>query len=304
MIKEKEIGRGARARERERYEAVLGYLPRGLASEIREIERSVHDIEVGISEVRVRADGLSSLILYGIGYPLFYRVTREEVAEILDKLSDGAAYAHRDTVRRGYVTASGIRVGVSGLARYEGESICIGEVGSLVFRLGSAVCDYAEELYSEWQRLGMPNLLVAAPPMGGKTTALRALASHIGSGRRPQSVVVVDERCEFDRRDYRNATVDILRGYRRAGGIELAYRTMSAEVIIADEIADEADAKALIMAHGAGVRLISSVHAASFSDILRRECLMPLIERGVFERAAVIFREGNRYRYEMCEVLT
>ena len=303
MIKERErIISDVGERAAERYLRMLGYLPRGMCSEIREIERSVSDMARAISELRVRADGLSSLILNGVSYPLLYRVSRTDMAEIVELLTGGAAYAHKDTLERGYVVASGIRVGVSALARYDGERVGIGEISSLVFRLGSAVCDYAEELYSEWRMRGMPNLLVAAPPMGGKTTALRAFAGRIGRGRDALGVVVVDERCEFDPRDYTDASVDILRGYRRAGGIELAYRTMSAEVVVVDEIACVADAEALLMAHGAGVRLISSVHAGGVSDILHRECLSPLIKSGVFGMAALIERRGSMYGYRSLEV--
>ena len=282
-----------------RYFEILGHLPRALADEIREISRSVGSFTERLSEIRVRADGLSTLTVGGVGYPLFYRVSRAEMSELLYSLTDGAAYAHKDTMSRGFISISGVRVGVSGAARYDGDEVGIGEISALVFRLGGASCDFAGELYGEWFALGMPNMLVASPPMGGKTTALRALAKYIGSGRGALRVAVVDERCEFDRSEYRDVTVDVLSGYRRSQGIEQAYRTMAAEVIIVDEIATASESEALLASHGAGVRLIASVHASSFSEVRERACLSPLLEVGVFGVCAVIRHEGLRYTYEL-----
>ena len=298
MIKERE---GAR-RSVEKYAAAMEYLPRAVAEEIGEISRSVDSLPERISEIRLRADGLSTLTVGGVGYPLLHRVSRREIAECLSALSGAEAYAHADTLRRGFISVRGIRVGVSGFARYDGGEVRIGEVSALVFRLGGAACDFGERLYLEWRSLSFPNLLVASPPMGGKTTALRALAGYVGSGRDAKRAVVVDERCEFDPSEYRLATVDVLRGYRRAEGIEQAYRTMAAEVIIVDEIANEREAEALLAAYGAGVGLVASVHAERMGDIRERVCLGSLLRAGVFGVAAVIHREGRRYSYELSEL--
>lgn len=297
----KEIDKPSRASER--FGTVMEYIPRAMADEIREIARSVDRLEERLSEVRVRADGLSTLTVGGACYPLFYRASRADVDRMMGALTGGEVYAHRDTISRGFISVRGIRVGISGFARYnECGSVGVGEISSLVFRLGGAVCDFAERLYSDWCELGMPGLLLASPPMGGKTTALRALAGYIGSGREPGRVVIVDERCEFDPAEYRNATVDILRGYRRAEGIEMAYRTMAAEVIIVDEIANIGEAEALLAAHGAGVCLIASAHADKIESIYDRVCLAPLLDAGVFGAAALIAREGRAYGYELSEV--
>lgn len=297
MIKERN---GAAAAQK--YEWVMGVLPRGAAEEIREISRSVEDLPHRISEIRLRADGLSSISVGGVGYPLFYRVLSSEVVEVLLSLTDGEVYAHRDTMARGYVSVRGCRIGISGFARYDGGSVGVGEICSLVFRLGGSACEFGDSLAERWRAMGEPNLILASPPMGGKTTALRALAGRIGSGREAKRTVVVDERCEFDPAEYRRSSVDVLRGYRRAEGIEQAYRTMAAQVIIIDEIATEAEAEALLGAYGAGVGLIASVHAADHDSIRERACLAPLLDAGAFGAAAVIRREGRAWVYDMREM--
>lgn len=298
MIKERQ----ERISKTSRFQTALTYLPRGVALEISEIGRSVRNIDSGISEIRLRADGISSIIVHGVGYPLFYRVSFGELEDTLSRLSGGAVYAHRESVSRGYIVVSGMRVGVSGVARYDGDSMGVGEVSSLVFRVGGAECGFAEELYRAWRGRGMPNMLVIAPPLGGKTTALRSLVGYIGRGRSQVRVVAVDERCEFDPNDYGDSGVDILRGYRRAVGIEVAYRTMSAEVIVTDEVADISEAEALLSAHGAGVRLICSAHASSRADIFKRKCLAPLLDAGVFGCVAVLSCSHGRYGFELSEM--
>ena len=298
MIKE----RTEQTTKTNRLKMALSYLPRGVALEISEISRSVRNIESGISEIRLRADGVSSVIVHGVGYPLFYRATYAELEDTLSRLTGGAVYAHRDSIARGYIVVSGMRVGVSGVARYDGESVGVGEISSLVFRVGSAECGFGQELFRAWRGRGMPSMLVIAPPMGGKTTALRSLAGYIGRGRSPMRVVAVDERCEFDPNDYKESGVDILRGYRRSVGIEVAYRTMSAEVIITDEVADISEAEALLGAHGAGVKLICSAHAQSGEDILKRKCLTPLLECGVFGCVAEISSSHGRYGFGFFDI--
>ncbi len=283
---------------------LYGLLPQDVAAEIEGISMSVKDFGDTLSEIRLRAHGASSLVISGKNYPLLARVGADEVRECYERITEGAAFAHRDTVGVGYLPIGrGIRVGVGGIAGYEGgRLIGVGSISSLVFRMPAARCDCAEALYRDWQRIGSPNMLVVSPPLGGKTTALRALARYIGSGADAKRVVAVDARCEFDPEDYLGTMVDLLAGYKREVGIEAAVRTMSAEVIIADEIASTEESEAILGAVGTGVTVITGAHAASLADVGRRECLAPLISSGAFEYAALLTSEGGVYGYEIGEL--
>ena len=296
MIKEK-IVRGADERLFERYHAMKACFPRRLRCELSEIERSVYKMPRGVSEVRIRRCGGTSIIISGVEYPLFYYADGEEMDGIIERITEGAMYAHRDTIASGYISYLGMRVGVSGVARYDGDSVGVGEINSLVFRVGYAECGFAEELYRCWVASGKENLLIVAPPSGGKTTALRALARLIGGGRDRMRVALIDERGEFYGEDYRGLSVDVLSRYKRHAGIELAYRTMNAEVIMVDEIASEADAEALKSAHGVGCSLIATAHAVGIEDVYRRECLGSLIDNGVFGCGALITCSGGEYGF-------
>ena len=287
-----------------RLSMLFGYLPSDVVREIEGISQSVRNFADTLSEIRLRAYGASSLVISGRNYPLMAVLDTDDVRECFERLSEGAAFTRRDSIGVGYIPIGrGIRVGVGGVAAYDGGKLVgVGRISSLVFRLPAARCDCAEALFRDWQRLGGENMLVVSPPLGGKTTVLRALAGYIGSGADAKRVVAVDAREEFDPEDYRGTTVDLLSGYRREVGIEVALRTMSAEVIIADEIASVEEANAILSATGTGVTVITGAHAASFSDIGRRECLAPLIASGAFDCAALLSSRGGVYGYEIARL--
>ncbi len=138
-------------------------------------------------------------------------------------------------------------------------------------------------------------MLIYSPPGVGKTTALRALAGRIGSGRDARRVAVVDERCEFRPEDYAHAAVDILAGYKRALGIEIATRTMNPEVIMVDEIGGATEADAMLGMLHSGVPLIASAHASSLEEVKRKQNIARLVASGVFRTFAGLRREGSDY---------
>ena len=93
--------------------------------------------------------------------------------------------------------------------------------------------------------------------------------------------------------------MDILFGYRRALGVDIAIRTMSAEVLIVDEISSFADARAMLGALGAGVTVIATVHAESLDDARARIYVDELVRGGLFSSACIIKREGVTFSYSL-----
>ena len=76
--------------------------------------------------------------------------------------------------------------------------------------------------------------------------------------------------------------VDVLHGYPRAKGIEIATRTLSPEVIFCDEIGSAEEARSILSAQNSGVPLIATAHAESRETLLRRPNIRLLYENGVF----------------------
>lgn len=281
-------------------DTAISYLPTDIAVIIEERVREMRIDARSVSEIRLRCPGTSALTLSGENVFLPIRLNVDNMREIFKKICDGAVFAHRDDVCRGFVTLSGgIRVGVCGYARYDGGRVVgIGEISALVFRLPGQECSFGRALCERWRSIG-GGMLICSRAGEGKTTAIRALAGLIGSGDTPMRVVVADERCEFQPDRYADAHVDILRGYRRPLGIDIAIRTMSAEVLIVDEISSPEDSHAMLSALGAGVSVIATVHAASLLDAMRRPYVRELIDGGLFESVCVIRRDGRRFGFEI-----
>ncbi len=250
----------------------------------------------GIREICLRADGRSSLLLCEEKIPLSTVFTRHNADSLIERLCEGALYAYRDSIASGYLTLSGgIRVGITGYAKYEYKSfVGISDIRSFLFRIPGHICEFAEELYTIFSEGVGSGMLIYSQPGAGKTTALRSLAGKLGSGKHPYRVAVVDERCEFDEDDYRDAEVDILKGYKRRRGIEIATRTMSPEIIMIDEIGAD-DAEGISEVTGCGIPLIATAHASSYEELLERKALYSLLGTGVFRVFTGIRRECGKY---------
>ena len=278
---------------------VLSFLPDRLAREIVRISEGRVGGLAEIREIRVRCVMRSSFLHKGDSIPLFNTVTEDEVAEVLNKICGGALYAHHNTISQGYVSLpSGVRVGVGGVARYEYKSfVGIGRVRSLVFRIPGHECSFSNELKDAFSgvRAGM---LIYSPPGVGKTTALRSLARSLSSGPYGKRVCVIDERYEFCDEDYAGCEIDILKGYKRRLGLEIATRTMSAEIIMLDEIGAD-DAESIKDAVKCGVPIIATAHAASAEELRAKVSLAPLFALGVFDVLVGIKKDGEKYRLEI-----
>ena len=262
----------------------LSFVPKNLSLEVKRLcisrGRDVRDI----SELRIRCYGRSSAIICGERVQLLSPVSESDVKKCFLLICEGALYAHRDNVRAGYITLEGgVRVGICGQARYEGgEFVGVSNVTSLVFRIPTQASSNTDVIYDAWCK-SKKGMLIYSSPGVGKTTALRSLVSVIGKGKDASQVVVVDERCEFMPDEYACCAVDILRGYRRAEGIEIALRVLSAEVICVDEIGNAKEAAAMLESLNSGVRFIATVHASSYKELSAKVNIKTLLDFGVFD---------------------
>lgn len=275
---------------------ILRSFPPSVYSEIEAVRRSFRGFFESLSEIRLEALSHSSVVLGGTRYPLFSRVDSADLENTLVGITGGERFAVNEQIKRGYVPLSGgVRVGICGRASYDGDDIRgVCEIGSLVFRFQTGRCDFADQLYEVWQKRE-GGMLIASRPAGGKTTALGSLCRRIASDRGAGAVVIVDERCEFDSRERFPGAVSILRGYKRADGVEIALRTMSPEIIVVDEIFTAEDSRALSMAVGAGVTVLASTHAGGCKEALSRPSMSQLIERGAFSRVVLLDKCEGRF---------
>ena len=279
---------------------VTRLMPQGIMKDVERLCRERGLTLASLNEIRLSAIALSSAVISGRSTPLSVRLGFDEIADVLARACEMAVFAHRDDIANGFITLrGGGRVGVCGYAKYDGGRLVgVSSVSALVFRIPSERCDFIDKLYSYWQRRGCSGMLICSRAGVGKTTAIRALAARAGNVRMPRRVVVVDERCEFDPCAYRDSTVDILRGYKRSRGIEIAIRTMSAEILIVDEIGNDEDSEALMLASGAGVSVVATAHGEDIRAVCKKPSIRRLCDASLFHSYAVVgMRGGGR---EVC----
>lgn len=272
----------------------LSLLPTRVRAELERLTLSRGSDITSVSEIKLRAFGRSTVTVSGEKIALASRVGCEEMSEILSLLCEGSLYAYRDRIREGYISLDGgVRVGICAEARYDsGNLVGVTDVTSLVFRIPTGSFSFAPELYEIFRECSR-GMLIYSPPGVGKTTALRSLVGLIGSGRRGEEVSVIDERCEFFHDDYVGASVDILRGYKRADGMEIALRSLSPEVIAVDEVGRLSEANAMLESLNAGVRVIATAHADSLDALKRRVNMKPFFDYGVFDVFVGIKKRGD-----------
>lgn len=270
-------------------ERISALFPAQLAREIEALSRGRR-----ISEIRIRRTGRSSVVAFGSSLGLSFSAEKY-IDDIFMSVCRGTPYAYRDSILKGFVPLpNGVRVGVAGRARYEGEKLVgITDISSLIFRIPAEKCDFSDEIFEIWRR-SRGGLLVFSAPGGGKTTALRSLARSISTGTEARRVALVDEREEIFSDELSHGEIDVLSGYRRAYGISLATRTLNPEVIITDEIAPE-DAEAILKCANSGVPIIASAHAGDIRELMRRADIERLVERGVFGSFAYVTRGEGRF---------
>ena len=280
-----------------RVDTALSYLPDEFSREILHLAERRSGGRGRISEIALRVGGRCEVCFGVERIPLSRTLDSSSAEKTVAALTDGSLYAHRDSIAEGFLTIGrGIRVGIGGVARYDGGRIVgISSIGSLIFRIPTGDCSFKEELVAVYEGGIGTGMLIYSPPGVGKTTALRALAAHVGGAMPPRRVAVIDERGEFLREDYVGASVDVLTGYKRGVGIGIATRTMAPDLIITDELSAE-DADAVDGAVRSGVPIIASAHASSYRELMGRAPLRRLLFGGVFEVFVGISRDGGGYR--------
>lgn len=223
-------------------------------------------------------------------------VSERELQEIFTRMCGGSLYAYEETIRQGYLPLDGgIRVGVCGSAACEnGKIIGVHSITGLMIRIPHAVAVQTDTLLRTfWEDNAQRGMLIYAPPGVGKTTLLRAIASSVSSPLYGRHTVIVDSRGELNV-DLNDSSLylDIMSGYPRNIGIEIAVRTLGAQLIICDEIGSMTDAHATLGAANCGVPLIASAHAASVDELLERPAIALLHRAHVFGKYVGLSRRA------------
>ena len=93
---------------------------------------------------------------------------------------------------------------------------------------------------------------------------------------------------------------DVLTGYPKKDGIEMAIRALSPEMIICDEISQSAEVKAMEDGFLSGVRFAVSVHASTKEEIVSKKIVRELVLRNEFDYIVLLNDYTNDF--EIMEV--
>ena len=229
-----------------------------------------------------------------------YLVTKDNIREMLEYISNYSLYACEQEMRQGFITIEGgHRVGLSGQAIMEnGKVKNLKYISSVNIRVAHEMIGCADAVfpYIVCNRL-LCHTLIVSPPGCGKTTLLRDLIRQISDGNeyiKGCSVGVVDERSELGgcylgiAQNHLGTRTDILDCCPKAEGMIMLIRSMAPRVIAVDEIGTSEDIHAIEYAMQCGCRLIASVHSLDMDEASKKPILGDLIRRRMFQRYVVL----------------
>ena len=280
---------------------ILEYFPNKI---VQAILNSINEKEIEtLEEIRIRVSKPIILKLANKEIIVEYIVTTQDILEIVEKITENSMYSYQQQICSGYITLKGgHRVGISGnVVMEENKVINVNYIYSLNFRIARQIIGVAEKVINEVLKNDeVSNTLIISKPGAGKTTILRDLIRIIS---KTKTVGVVDERGEIAAM-YKNEPqndlgikVDILSNISKSFGIKMLVRSMSPDVIVADEIGTKEDIEAIKYAVTSGVKGIFTAHANNIEDIKKSPILKELLDLNLIDKI-IILDKNNRENIE------
>lgn len=229
-----------------------------------------------------------------------YVVSRDELKETMEYISDHSLYAFEEEMKQGFLTIQGgHRIGIAGKTVLDGGGIrTIKYISFLNVRLAHQVIGCADKIMPYlYERGEVLHTLIISPPRCGKTTLLRDVIRQLSDGclgHPGVTVGVVDERSEISAcyqgipQNELGIRTDVLDCCPKAKGMMMMIRTMSPRVIAVDEIGSREDLEAMEYVMNCGCKLVATVHGNSVEDMKQKPVLRKLVQERLFERYIIL----------------
>ncbi|MGN1202171.1 MAG: hypothetical protein ACI4RF_02665, partial [Eubacterium sp.] len=178
------------------------------------------------------------------------------------------------------------RVGIGAAAVYkDGKMNSVKDINSINIRIAGEHRDCSRKILNLLYTKSTPSIIVAGAVLSGKTTFLRDLSRLLSSGfaGKYRKVAVVDERREISSGFDVGINTDVLAGFEKAKGIEIATRTLSPDIIVCDEIGNINELNAIKYGFSTGVSFAVSVHMKNEKQLLSNRIVSQLIATDEFD---------------------
>ena len=279
------------------YNEILRYFPRRISTSLEDVFKQTNYV---IEEIRLRTER-PIIIKHSKGEEILKTtVSINEILETLQHICDNSIYTYQNQICNGFVTIKGgHRIGISGsVVQTDGKRSNINYISNLNFRIARQIIGASNEILRyiiNMEENSIYNTLIASSPGAGKTTILRDVVRRLSDGIeqinfKGKTISLVDERGEIaavykgvPQNDI-GVRTDVMDNVDKSIGMKLLIRSMSPEIIVADEIGKDEDVEAINYAVCSGIRGIFTAHGGSLKELQLNPAISKIIDKHIFER--------------------